>query len=374
MIKRLFLSHSAEPSGAELGLLRLSKLFDPKDTAIAFAADGPLVSRFQQAGIATHVHVLEKNAAGMKRDDRSIRRMASSFWKIVCYGWQLGGWAAEERVSMIVAYSVKSLIYGSVASRRARVPLVWRVSDRIAPEYFGRINTYVLRMIGALLPSALIVNSKATLQTVWARGKRVLILPPGIEISSDDNSAPKKRPLKQVAMVGRLAPWKGQMEFIHAFERAFHGTDVKCLIIGGALFGEEEYEAALRHRVATSPCREQIIFTGAVSNVNELLKQSDVLVHASVIPEPFGAVVLEGMDAGCAVIATRPGGPAEVITSGTDGLLVPCGDVDALEKALERLLNDDNLRWQLAQSGKTRVRDYDIQVLGKKADVWLSSL
>jgi glycosyltransferase involved in cell wall biosynthesis len=79
-----------------------------------------------------------------------------------------------------------------------------------------------------------------------------------------------------------------------------------------------------------------------------------VAVHASVTPEPFGQVVVEAMAAGLPVVAAAAGGPAEVVTDGVDGILVPPGDVDRLAAALRRLAGDADLRDRLGQAGRVR--------------------
>ena len=60
-------------------------------------------------------------------------------------------------------------------------------------------------------------------------------------------------------------------------------------------------------------------FRGFREDVWGELRDLDVLVHCSVMPEPFGQVVLEGMAAGVPVVASAAGGPAELVTSGVDG-------------------------------------------------------
>ena len=66
----------------------------------------------------------------------------------------------------------------------------------------------------------------------------------------------------------------------------------------------------------------------------------DVVVHASVRPEPFGRVILEGMLLGKPVIATAAGGVPELIDDGRTGFLVPPGDATALADCLRRVLAD----------------------------------
>ena len=84
----------------------------------------------------------------------------------------------------------------------------------------------------------------------------------------------------------------------------------------------------------------------------------DVLVHASVIPEPFGQVVVEGMAAGLPVIASNEGGPAEVITNGVDGLLVAPADPEGLAAVLRRVATDSELRRRLGEQARCSARAF----------------
>jgi glycosyltransferase involved in cell wall biosynthesis len=81
-------------------------------------------------------------------------------------------------------------------------------------------------------------------------------------------------------------------------------------------------------------------------------------VHASVIPEPFGQVVVEGMAARLAVVAADAGGPAEVITHEVDGLLYPPGNVAALALLLRRLADDPALRFRLGDQAVITAEKY----------------
>jgi glycosyltransferase involved in cell wall biosynthesis len=83
------------------------------------------------------------------------------------------------------------------------------------------------------------------------------------------------------------------------------------------------------------------------------LDELDVLVHCSVIPEPFGQAVLEGMAAGLPVIASGAGGPAELIASGVDGILATTGHADEIATALRQLQSDRQLlRRTSSRSGR----------------------
>jgi glycosyltransferase involved in cell wall biosynthesis len=80
------------------------------------------------------------------------------------------------------------------------------------------------------------------------------------------------------------------------------------------------------------------------------------------------------MWARCAVVASKPGGPVEVITEGVDGLLTPCGDVGTLARALERLRVDGALRRRLARAGRATAEKYDASLVAPELAAWLGRL
>ena len=84
-------------------------------------------------------------------------------------------------------------------------------------------------------------------------------------------------------------------------------------------------------------------------------------VAPSQIAEPFGIVVHEAMRAGRPVIGTRPGGHEEQIEDGVSGLLVPSGDVGALEVAMRRLIADGDLRRRMSVAARLQAQRVDAE-------------
>jgi glycosyltransferase involved in cell wall biosynthesis len=72
--------------------------------------------------------------------------------------------------------------------------------------------------------------------------------------------------------------------------------------------------------------------------------------------ESFGIAAAEALACDRAVIASRIGGLPALIEDGLTGLLVPPGDIDALEGAMRRLLDSPELRASLGRAGGDRVR------------------
>ena len=106
--------------------------------------------------------------------------------------------------------------------------------------------------------------------------------------------------------------------------------------MGAALFGEDGDEAELRALADRLGIADRVEFRGFRSDVATELERLDVFVHASVVPEPFGQVILEAMAAGVPAVAAAGGGASEIATDGESALLHPPGDVEALAQALRQ--------------------------------------
>jgi glycosyltransferase involved in cell wall biosynthesis len=169
-------------------------------------------------------------------------------------------------------------------------------------------------------------------------------------------------------MVGRIAPWKGQDLFVRAFAAAFPGGDERAVIVGAPMFGEEAYERELRELIAGLGLGERVRLRGFREDVWSELARMDVLVHASVIPEPFGQVVLEGMAAGLAVIAPDEGGPAEVIADGETGRLFTSRSVEALAAAMRTLNESPPERARLGSAARRAIKAYHPTRVGEQLE------
>ena len=89
--------------------------------------------------------------------------------------------------------------------------------------------------------------------------------------------------------------------------------------------------------------------------VMEAWRRATLAIVPSVWPEPFGIVVIEAMNGGCPVVASRIGGIPEIVVEGETGLLVPPADSDALRDAIARLLGDREMLQRMGRAGRKRV-------------------
>ena len=392
-IRVLYLDHTARLSGGEIALLRLLRALDRSrvEPLVLLGEDGPLAGKLREAGIATTVLELAPDVREIRKGTlgaggiRHLRKLPV----LLGYARKVAKFASEQRADLIHTNSLKSDIYGAIAGRMAGLPVIWHVRDGIHTGYLPAPAVLGFRILARLLPDFVVANSASTLQSLRLRrhapqavvpsgissvepGRhRTVILDgllPGemetVETAADGGRTPV------AGMVGRVAPWKGQDVFLEAAETVLReGYTVRFWIIGSAMFGEEEFERALRTRAESGILKGNVEFLGFREDAQEIMRELDILVHASRVPEPFGQVVIEGMAAGAPVIAADAGGPREIITHGVNGLLTPPGDAQALARAMIELLEDRERARALGRAGQEHVRKhFSIQASAEKVE------
>lgn len=133
--------------------------------------------------------------------------------------------------------------------------------------------------------------------------------------------------------VSMLDAKKNVSALLEAFSTAFGGNDRFALVIGG----DGPTRPALEQLANTLGIAGQVTFLGRLSrdDVVTAMSMADVFVLPSKF-ETFGVVVIEALAMGLRVIATRCGGPEDILENG-DGLLVPVDDRAALASAMTQL-------------------------------------
>jgi glycosyltransferase involved in cell wall biosynthesis len=165
-----------------------------------------------------------------------------------------------------------------------------------------------------------------------------------------------------VALVGHLRAWKGQDVALRAIDVLDPDVrrGVRLWIVGDAPASERAYSDALHRFSRERGLDGAVSFLGFRSDVPQLMGAADVVLHASTTPEPFGLVVVEGLALGKAVVASRLGGPAEILERGF-GLLFDPADPAALAHALTELARSPDQRAALARRAPERARAFDVQ-------------
>jgi len=177
-----------------------------------------------------------------------------------------------------------------------------------------------------------------------------------IEDKAENNKVRKDLGLdpsdNMIGFVGALSEQKGLTYLIDAVDDLHHDfPNLRCLLIG-----EGEQEKYLKAKVHNLGLQEHVLFLGQRYDIPELLHVMDVFVLPS-LWEGLPQVVLEAMAARCPVLATAVDGTPEIITDGVNGLLVPSKDSQAIAGGIRLLLENNELRTKLAESGYKTVCD-----------------
>jgi glycosyltransferase involved in cell wall biosynthesis len=169
-----------------------------------------------------------------------------------------------------------------------------------------------------------------------------------------DLGVPLEMPL--AGMAGRVSQWKGQEILLRAAAILVQRA-VPChfLSIGGVFDGDESYRSKLNNLMVELGMREHFTMVDFRPDARYALAALDIFILPSIEPEPFGMVILEAMAAGRPVVASKHGGPLEIVLDGTTGLLVAPSDPEALANAIQELLQDAALRDRMGQAGAQRL-------------------
>jgi glycosyltransferase involved in cell wall biosynthesis len=170
------------------------------------------------------------------------------------------------------------------------------------------------------------------------------------------DARPADRPF-EIIFIGRLERWKGPEWLIEAVARARKQVDCRLKIVGDLRGGGERLRLA--QRVSELQIESSVEFLGwqTQERCAELLSKADVMVLPSVF-DPGGAVILEAMAAGKAVIAAKWGGPADIVEDDW-GILVEPRDpgtlIAGLEQAIVTLANDRERCARMGRAGRAKV-------------------
>ena len=165
--------------------------------------------------------------------------------------------------------------------------------------------------------------------------------------------------------IGNFVPAKGVEVAIQAFQ-ALAGRPIPhpvALVVVGDGPGRPGIEA-LVSSVRDSP--GVVRLAGFRLDINRCMAAIDVLLHTPRI-EAFGLVVIEAMATGLPVVATRVGGVPELVRDGSTGLLAESAQPESLADALQRLLNDRNLRASMGAEGRrVAVAEYGRELYARR--------
>jgi len=319
-----------------------------EDRALAPEADPDQVRRELAAmGVRFQAVPLGRTGLNPLADLRSLRALASTFRQL--------------RPDLLLSYTIKPVIYGSLAAAWAGVPHRYAMITGVGSVLEGRGPR-----LGALalLARRLYRMGLARTEGVFFQNpdnraffERNRLLAPGCRITMINGSgvdlgqfSPSPVPAGPpcFVMVARVARDKGVLEFAEAARRirARH-PEVRCVLVGPF----DSNLTALPRELPAQWAREgSLEYRGSTQDVRPYLAEAHVFVLPS-YAEGTPRSVLEAMAAGRAVITTLAPGCRETVLEGETGFLVPVRDAAALAEAMERFVADPDLAVRMGGRG-----------------------
>ena len=177
------------------------------------------------------------------------------------------------------------------------------------------------------------------------------IIPNGLDVGRFSPTDSPRKP-GQILFVGRPDARKGLPVLISALDRVLRGVPNARLVVVGS---RREY-VKLPKRLLSSV---EVLGPVDERRLVECMRSSSLLCAPSTGGESFGMVLVEAMAAGLPIVASDIPGYESIISSGTNGVLVPPGDPASLAAALTALLLDPVRREELALAGLSAATRYD---------------
>jgi glycosyltransferase involved in cell wall biosynthesis len=173
-----------------------------------------------------------------------------------------------------------------------------------------------------------------------------------------------------VVAAGRLTGQKGFDLLIQAFALVLREEPSWKLRI----YGDGSARGELARLISELGVGSNVSLMGTTTDIGSELASASVFALSSRF-EGFGMVIVEAMSKGLPVVSFNcPRGPAEIISDGVDGLLVPNGDVDAFAAALLSVIRSRSMRERMGAAGLEKALTFSPDRIGERWDELLDSL
>ena len=253
-----------------------------------------------------------------------------------------------------------SQLAGILAAKFLRVPCVAHLRD------FEEVHP-ITRFYASLVDHHVAISDavRDNLRKLGVPDEQITVVHDALDLADFQPKADSGHLAKEFGLIpgqptfgifGRVVEWKGIREFILAVREVVDDIpEARAFVVGSHSDGDEDFFLDMQQLAADLGLVGKVVFTGYRKDVPALMDLMGVIVHASTRPEPFGMVIIEGMAMKKPVVATRGGGPLDIVVNGETGLLVEMGDVKALGRAINTLLRQHDLRRTMGLAGWARV-------------------
>lgn len=288
---------------------------------------------------------------GANPEEMEMQRTGMNPVKDLLYLVRLVNLFARRRPNYVLAYTIKPVVYGTLAAWLARVPNRFALVTGLGYAFTGDRQGLVKRIISLLYRAALGRAHKVFFQNpddeehframgiLPAHVPSVVVNGSGIDVDAY-NSQPIPDGPPVFLMIGRLLGDKGVREYAEAARRMRAAFPLARFQLVGWI--DENPDAIAQSELDAWVASGTIEFLGKLADVRPAILACTVYVLPS-YREGTPRTVLEAMAMGRPVITTDAPGCRETVIDGDNGFLVPVQSVDALEAAMRRFIEDPSL-------------------------------
>tara|TARA_B100000315_G_scaffold250900_1_gene284666 strand:- start:2794 stop:3861 length:1068 start_codon:yes stop_codon:yes gene_type:complete len=253
---------------------------------------------------------------------------------------------------------------GWLVARKKRAKLQLQIHTDFMSKYFrgesfkNRIRIWIAKWLLPKADSIRVVSEriKRSLSRVVRDMSKVVVLPIFVDIASIKNTKAKidlhaKYPQFDfvILMASRIEKEKNIELAINAMREIIKSHPK----IGLVITGKGALEKELKSKVSRLGLSNNIVFEGWVNDLAPYYKTADVFLNTSDY-EGYGRTLISAAAAGCPIITTDVGLVGEIINK-DNCLVIPVGDLKALEDSILKLRTDDDLRNDLSRRAQESV-------------------
>ena len=276
----------------------------------------------------------------------------------------------SEKVDLIQSHLLGSNIYASLAGILSRTPVVATFhgmvdvaeKERLLFLKFAAINYGAVAIVAVSKDLRDNITNRTSL-----RSDKTKVIYNGI--NTENFQRPKSNRLRQqfgwgedeviIGSLGNIRPAKAYDVLLEAAALLKDSEKSYRFVIAG--HGKGSLYQKILDLKSELKLDEHVQFLGFNDDPAEFLSDLDIFVLSS-SSEGFSIATIQAMAAGLPVIATRSGGPQEIITHNENGYLVDIDAPQQIADAVKKLVNDSDLSQRLAQAGQNHaIKTFDIK-------------
>jgi glycosyltransferase involved in cell wall biosynthesis len=323
-------------------------------------SSGPLLNVLQTRGDT--VWVMDDLAIARRRE-RDPRQLLALTAKLLRSSFRIARIVKEQAIEIIHSNSA-AVLSGAAASRLNGVPHVWHVHE-IVPEN-GALSRALVGQMPQRCEALLCVSSAVARQFDGLGGTEPEIAHNGFDPRRlrpiDRGSARDSFGIPTDATVIGCASYLNQRKGVDVLIDAYAAAQqqspgpTRLLLAGEPFPGNEATAKSLKDRALALGLRDEVIFTGFVTDIARFYSAIDIFAMPASEPEGFGLAVLEAMACALPVITSEAGGPLDLIEQGRTGILVSPDSISDAAHWLANLISDPGLRKRLGVAAQRSAR------------------